>query len=270
MKTNTNLLGKRSLLSLITIVVVTLAQAHVSRAEPNNGDKIIIGEIAEIAGGTAATWARVNGGGKVIWVGLTIPLSMVENMPPRGSGPAGAVAVLNFPPLVQETTYFNHAEIHSNRQGHPAGGADPHRYEAPHFDFHFYNSPVADVWTIPGGLFFSRVPAERLPAGYAQPEPFSIPQMGRHAQSLKELGASDDDHWLYTTLAGFLPDASYMHFLEPMITQELLLTRQNFSLPVPTPAVLGRATNYPTECEVHYDKDADAYHIVFKGFEPIE
>src|SRR5215510_4811161 len=88
MKTNTNLVGKRSLLSLISIVVVTLAQAHVSRAVAGNEDKIIIGETGQIAGGTAATWARVNGAGKVIWVGLTIPLSMVENMPAPGTGPA--------------------------------------------------------------------------------------------------------------------------------------------------------------------------------------
>src|SRR2546427_11145746 len=105
MKTNTNLLGKRSNLSLVALIAVAVACTHTARGEPNNGDKIIIGETAEIVGGTAATWARVNGGGKVIWVGLTIPLSMVENMPTPGAGPAGAVAVLNFPPVVRETTY---------------------------------------------------------------------------------------------------------------------------------------------------------------------
>jgi hypothetical protein len=71
-------------------------------------------------------------------------------------------------------------------------------------------------------------------------------------------------------IAGFLPDASYMHFLEPMVTFDFLLLRQNFTLPVPQPAVLGRATQYPTEFGVLYDKDLDAYHTVFKGFESIE
>ena len=92
--------------------------------------------------------------------------------------------------------------------------------------------------------------------------------MGRHAGPLTEFTATD--HWLATMIAGFLPDASYMHFIEPMVTTELLLKRENFTLPVPQPAVLGRATQYPTECVVAYDKDADAYHIVFKGFESIE
>ena len=94
--------------------------------------------------------------------------------------------------------------------------------------------------------------------------------MGRHCSSLEERAATEEDHWLYTMIAGFLPDASYIHFLEPMITQEFLLLRENFTMPVPMPAVLGRATSHPTQFVIHYDKDADAYHLVFKGFEPIE
>ncbi|MCI0539513.1 MAG: hypothetical protein L0Z50_30245, partial [Verrucomicrobiales bacterium] len=102
-----------TVLSTYFVILAALACTSVCRAAPGGGDKIIIGETTQIAGGTVATWARVNGGGKVIWVGLTIPLSMAENMPPPGPGPLGAVAVLYFPPVVQATTYFNHAEVHS-------------------------------------------------------------------------------------------------------------------------------------------------------------
>ena len=239
-------------------------------APAGSDDKFIAGDSVAVGGGTVSTWARVNGGGKVIWVGLTIPLSMAENMPAPGTGPAGAFAVLNYPANVQETTYFNHAEIQGNEHGHPTNPvyAQTNRYLAAHFDIHFYNVPVADVFSIPPGLFFTPAPADRVPFGWAQPEARSVPQMGRHAGPLTEFNATD--HWLATMIVGFLPDASYMHFIEPMVTRELLLRRENFTLPVPQPAVLGRATQYPTECVVAYDKDADAYHIVFKGFEPIE
>ena len=257
----------KPLIAAVCLVAAALSVSP-SAALAGPGEKIIVGETAQIAGGTAATWARVNGGGKVIWVGLTIPLSMVENMPPPGPGPLGAVAVLNFPPVVQATTYFNHVEIHSNREGHGSGTVDPHRYEVPHFDLHFYSIPLANVWPIPPGFFFANVPADRLPEGYGQPEPFSVPEMGRHAATLDELSATD--YWLLTMIAGFLPDASYMHFLEPMITQEFLLRRGNFTLPVPMPAVLGHSTRYPTECVGQYNKDTDAYNIVFKGFKAIE
>jgi len=199
-------------------------------------------------------------------------VSLAENPPAPGSGPAGAFAVLNYPAVAQQTTYFNHAEIQFNEHGHPAnpGYANTNRYREAHFDFHFYSIPVAEVFPIPFRPPFPplpSVPAERLPVGYAQPE-FSVPQMGRHAAPLSEFTATD--MWLATMIAGFLPDASYMHFIEPMITRDFLLLRENFTLPVPKPAVLGRATQYPTECVVAYDKDVDAYHIVFKGFEPIE
>lgn len=241
-------------------------------AHADSADKFIIGESVTVSGGTVTTWARVNGGGKVIWAGLTIPLSMVENPPTPGTGPARAVAVLNYPPVVQETTYFDHAEIHFNKHGHQANPryADIHRYEAPHFDIHLYAIPVAQVLSIPfvpPSPALAQVPAERLPDGWGQPE-FSVPQMGRHSAPLSEFTATDT--WQATVLAGFLPDASFMHFIEPMISREFLLRRKSFTLPVPTPAVLGMATQFPTECVVQYDRESDVYHIVYKGFEPIE
>jgi len=234
--------------------------------------KFIAGDSVSVGGGTVSTWARVSGGGKVIWVGLTIPASLADSPPAPGTGPAGAFAVLNYPAIVQQTTYFNHAEIQSNDHGHPAnpGYVNTNRYMEAHFDFHFYSIPVVEVFPIPFLPPFPPLPAvppERLPAGYAQPE-FSVPQMGRHAAPLSEFTAMDP--WLATMIAGFLPDASYMHFVEPMITHEFLQLRKNFTLPVPQPAVLGRYTQYPTECVVAYDKDADAFHFVFKGFEAIE
>ncbi len=258
-----------SLLSWGCTLALAVLNTELSLAEPSSNDQIIVGDTAEIAGGVAATWARVNGGGKVIWVGATIPLSIVENMPPPGSGPAGAIAVLNFPDAVQTSTYFNHLEIQSDPHGHPnPGGVDPNRYAVAHFDFHFYSIPPSDVLGIPGGPFFAEAAPELLPAGYAQPAHVSIPQLGRHAPSLAEQSATGE--FVLTLIAGFLPDASLMHFLEPMISQEFLLRRENFTLPVPMPAMLGWATQYPTEFVAQYDRDADAYHFVFKGFEPIQ
>jgi hypothetical protein len=265
----TNQPGRAMTALWLTAVMLALSNGD---ASASSGDKIVAGDSASVGGATVSTWARVNGRGKVIWAGVTIPLSLVENQPPSGTGPAGAVAVLNYPAVVQQTTYFNHAEIHSNLHGHPANPryADVHRYEAAHFDFHFYSIPAAQVLTIPfvpPSPLLPSVAADRLPAGYVQPE-FSVPQMGRHCAPLTEFTATEP--WQLTMLSGFLPDATYMHFIEPMITREFLLRRANFTLPVPTPAALGRATQYPTEFVAHYDRELDAYHFVFKGFEPIE
>ena len=72
---------------------------------------------------------------------------------------------------------------------------------------------------------------------------------------------------LFGMLAFFSFSASWVNYFLPYV---LLGSAENFTLPVPMPVELGRPTSYPTECVAHYDKDADAYHIVFKGFEPIE
>jgi hypothetical protein len=239
-------------------------------AQLGNPEKLTIGQRAIVDGSEVSTWARVNDAGRVTWVGLTMPLALVENMPGPGSGPIGAIAVLEYPAIVQATTYFNHAEIHSQPDGHPTNPeyVDANRYAAPHFDFHFYALPESEVRTIPFGFFFSEVTAHQLPKFYAQPEPLSVPEMGRHSAPLREFTATDD--WQATMLAGFLPDASYMHMLEPMVTREFLLQRRTFVMQVPRPAALGRATQYPAKLWVLYDNTMDAYHFVFTGFKPIE
>src|SRR6266567_2905756 len=66
---------------ILAITATTAILAGGALALPGDSDQIIQGQSAVISGGTASTWARVNGAGKVIWVGLTIPLSMAENMP---------------------------------------------------------------------------------------------------------------------------------------------------------------------------------------------
>lgn len=239
-------------------------------AQAGNAGKIILGQTAVVAGSEVSTWARVNEAGHVIWVGLTLPLDLVENMPGPGSGPTGAIAVLAYPAVVQANTYFNHAEIHSQPDGHPTNPeyADANRYAAPHFDFHFYGIPESEVRAIPFGFFFDQVAADQLPKFYAQPEALSVPEMGRHAAPVREFTATDP--WEATMLAGFLPDASYMHLLEPMVTREFLLQRKTFVVQVPRPAALGRATHYPAELWVSYDNAMDAYHFVFTGFQPVQ
>lgn len=249
--------------------VIALIGASSVMAAPIQGkpDLFVYGESTVVHNATVSTWARVNGAGKVIWVGVTMPASLADHLPDHGSGPAGAFASLDFPPIVQQTTYLNHVGLHANPAGHATNPAyvQTDRYSAPHFDIHYYTIPEAAVFGIPPGLFFTPAPADRVPAGYAQPEPFSVPQMGRHSGPLSEFTATD--HWRATMIAGFLPDGSFMHFIEPMVTQELLVSRRNFTLPVPMPATLGQTTRYPTEFVAQYDRKTDSYSFIFKGFE---
>ena len=132
----------------------------------------------------------------------------------------------------------------------------------PHFDFHFYSIPEEQVRTIPfAPPPLPAVAANLLPAGYRQPGQSEL-EMGRHTGPLTEATATDP--WRAVMIAGFKPDGSQMHFVEPMITRATFLERQDFTLPMPIPSQFGRQTLYPTSFEAVFQ--GNAYHLVFSDF----
>jgi hypothetical protein len=241
--------------------------AAVARGRGMRGGEVVFGETAVVDGSVVAAWAVVSRkDGSVMAGGVSVPVALADTMPARGTGPAGAVASLDFPDVVRETTYFNHFEMHSEQQGHvaPPGSVNPNRNMVPHFDYHFYGIPEAEVWTIPllrPPPALAPVPAERLPAGFTQPG-FSQLQMGRHAGPAWQL--TDPNPLSIVTLAGFLPDASRMHFIEPMISRDVLLREQDFPLEVPMPQVFDRDTRYPTRSDAVFH--GGAHHFIYGDF----
>ena len=221
----------------------------------------ITGATATIGGREVSSWATIDGNNVVTEVGVTLPLGVIQNPPAQpGSGPLGAIAVLPFPAQAQSGTFLNHFEMHWNPDGH-----EPARYEhSPHFDLHFYAVPEADVRAIAPGVDPAPPAADRVPDGYLYPGPNAlVPQMGVHAVSKAEFapGAPPFDA---SMILGYYNGR--MTFVEPMITQELLLSKQTISLPIARPAVLGRATRYPTRFTGTYDARAGAYQLVLSDF----
>lgn len=243
-------------------------------------DRMIWGEVALVADETGnfhpvETWALVTPEDDVEEVGVTIPVALFDDQPlEHGVGPHGAIASVGFPELVRDSTYFDHFEMHTQPVGHeaPPFFANPNRNRLPHFDFHFYAIPESEVWEIPEirpwpNPLLPDVAPERLPLGYIQPV-FSALQMGRHSNPVYSM--LDPAPLETTMIAGFLPDGQKMHFIEPMISREFLLERNDFELPVPMPQEFGRLMRYPTKCEAEYDPLLDAYHFVFSKFVLVE
>ena len=241
--------------------------AAVAQGRGMRGGRVVFGETAVVDGSVVAAWAVVSRkDGAVTAVGVSVPIELAQQMPARGAGPAGAVASLDFPAVVRETTYFNHFEMHSEQIGHvaPPGAVNPARNMVPHVDYHFYAIPEAQVWTIPllrPPPALPDVPAERLPAGFTQPG-FSQLQMGRHAGPAWQL--TDPNPLSTVTLAGYLPDASRMHFIEPMVSRDVLLREQGFPLEVPMPQVFDRDTRYPTRSEAVFH--GGTHHFIYSDF----
>lgn len=217
--------------------------------------KMVHGNKVRVGAALVTSWAKLNPGKELRVVGVTIPMSVIENPPVApGDAPHGGFMV-SFPEAVRATTFFDHFEMHWNPQGH-----EPALFQAPHFDFHFYAIPMEDVRTITA--IDPEPPAPQyLPQGFIYPgQATFLPEMGVHVLRPEIM----DQPFSAVMLGGI--HKGRMHFLEPMITRERLMKRQSFAMEIPRPETLGRATLFPGSCEVRYDAGANAYHIVFRDF----
>lgn len=242
----------------VTAAAATVAAAASLPASPVPG-RLAAGGTAVVSGQKVTSWARVAANGSVTEVGITLPLGVAQNPPSQpGTGPLGAVAVIPFPREARESTYFDHLELHWNPHGHPPACC----FGVPHFDIHFYGVPEALVRQV-APPDTAPPAAERLPAGYAYPGINEcVPEMGVHAMRPGDL--LPNGKFTAVMVAGFYKGR--MTFIEPMVTRKKLLEKRSFSLDVPRPAQLGRATQYPTRFSAAYDPAAKVYRLVFSGF----
>ena len=166
--------------------------------------------------------------------------------------------MIDFPEEVQNTTFLNHYEMHWNPNGH-----EPERYAAPHFDFHFYNQDVAQVKAVTAPDTIAPN-ANQIPTGYVYPGVMAtVPEMGVHAVAGSEF-APGAPPFSASMVLGYYKGK--MTFVEPMITQAALLTKQTITLNIPRPEVLGQTTRYPTKFTAVYDAQLDAYQCTLSDF----
>lgn len=225
--------------------------------------RLILGTRQNVSGQNVTSWAREGADGSLLAVGVTVPLAVFANPPAKpGAGPHGAIAVLNFPKRVQQTSYFNHLEMHWNPNGHEPACC----WGVPHFDLHFFGIPEKSVRAI-GDKDPAPPTAAQIPVGYIYPgAKESVPQMGVHAVLPENVTPG---HVMKADmLAGFWNGE--MHFIEPMITRKVFLQKKSFTLPVPRPQELKRRTLYPTRFIARYDGKARAYHFVYSGFQMMQ
>ncbi len=237
-------------------LAVLLAAGGARQAAAEAQERIERGPAVRLAGGQAATWARLDERNTPVQVGVTISYGVLVNPPAEpGTGPAGAIAVVDFPQAVQAATFLNHFELHWEAQGHL-----PQPFTVPHFDLHFYRLPPALVERIIGP---DRDPpgASRIPGNYLYLGAGGFtPQMGTHAVN------PDDLKRPFTAVMVLGYSGGRLNFLEPMITASWLRERRDVSLDVPVPRVLDGRTLCPTRFDAYYDADTDSYQFVFGGF----
>lgn len=209
-------------------------------------------------------------GSQVTAVGVSVPLRAIEGAPEQTPmvWPPATAAILSFSDAVVSATGFQGVTINWESMGHP-----PLPFLTPHFDFHFYYIPAGERTAIDCGN--DRKP-ETLPAGFAMPDEslppelaslagtdtligVCVPEMGMHA--IRQTDIDQEGPFDATMIVGYY--ATSPIFFEPMVSREMLLRRQSFSLDIPP--VPGLA-DQPAEFRAEYDAGSDAYLFSFSGF----
>lgn len=228
------------------------------------------GECGTAFAAQVCTWARMQGE-KVIDVGALVPLASIENAPKEAAmtWPPVSVATLALPGAVQQETGLTELTMFWEAMGHPPGP-----YLTPHFDFHFYMVPPADVAAIdcsdpakPATLAAAySLPDVPLPpematlTGVPSLVGLCVPTMGMHSLLTAELESKEPFHG--SMVIGYYHGKPI--FVEPMLTREMLLERRSFDLPVPR--IPGASGRYPRTFHAEYDGQQKAYRFVWSGF----
>lgn len=226
---------------------------------------VVDGPCGDVYGASVCTWAEVEGD-QVVRVGATIPLAAIQNAPDDAEmvWPPELAALVHLPDVARDQMGIHHVKIYWEAHGHPPGP-----YLTPHFDFHFFTITAEETNAIDCSDLSK--PTE-LPEGYASPDVdipgigiligLCVPGMGMHALLEEEM----ESEVLFegTLVVGYYADAPI--FFEPMITRDLLLQRQTFSLDFPTIVGAGSGVVLPTKFDAVYDAEASAYRFVFSGF----
>lgn len=219
----------------------------------------------DLLGAEVCTWAVLHDGA-VTQVGLDLPLSVVEAVPADApmTWPPQPLANLAFPDEAVAATGLTYAGIYWESHGHPPGP-----FLTPHFDLHFYSVGQEAVQAM--DCMDESKPAG-LPEGYELPDltipelgtlvGTCVPSMGMHAipaADLEQTGLFEA-----TMIVGYYGGSPI--FIEPMIAQDFLLQRADFSLDVPSVEGVAEGVSLPGAFQAEYEEEQDSYRFVFSGF----
>jgi Domain of unknown function (DUF5602) len=177
------------------------------------------GKKVKLGNGYIRTWINVSSHDKPLAIGLEMTEGALENLPQDPEDFAASSFILPLPTPASCLTPYNHMYVNWNVHGHEPPGV----YDLPHFDFHFYQSSIAEQTSIPpyevAPAGFDNLPSlDYLPELYVR-TPGGVPAMGTHWGDLRSPefnGMSFTHTFIYGTYKGKVT------FLEPMITHALI------------------------------------------------
>ena len=230
------------------------------------------GSCADAFKAPVCTYAKMKGK-TLVEAGAVVPLASIENSPKTApmAWPPVADAVANMPDSALKQSGLTHLTFYWEADGHPPGA-----FMTPHFDFHFYLVPPAEVaamdckdLTKPAALpaaFTLR--DEELPPdmqkmmGVKSLVGLCVPGMGMHSLLTSEYERKDAFEG--SMVIGYYKGKAV--FIEPMIAKATLMKKASFDIPMPD--VPGLTGAHPTKFHAEWDAAGNSYKFMFTGFTP--
>lgn len=256
--------AKRIALAITVLLGATAAAAAVGRDATTTSRSC-----ADVLQSKVCTWAVMQGE-EAVELGATVPMSLLRSVttPSEMVWPPQELVSVPVPKDARNALGFDHMAINWEAFGHP-----PESFVTPHFDFHFYNVGSETVAAIDCS---DESKPSVLPSGYALPDVdvpgmgtfigLCVPHMGMHAMLTDEV--DDTAPFEASMMVGYYGGQPI--FIEPMVSRELLLKGQSFSLPVPSVGGLPEGVRYPTRFRAEYDEASKQYQLIFSGFRATE
>lgn len=258
----------RSLMALGSILLVASC-AEPPAEDPPPAEEVattsrIEGSCGQVYGADVCTWATLDGD-RIVEFGATIPMASVEGADPEAPflWPPAVAATVAMPEIVRERYGVTDLKVYWESHGHPPGP-----YLIPHFDYHFYVKAADEIDAIDCS---DTSKPTALPAGYALPDieipelgnlvGLCVPEMGMHA--LLESEMESEETFDGTMVIGYY--ATEHIFFEPMVSKDLMMAGQSFTLPMPEVPNTGPGVVLPTRFEAVYEPETSAYQFVFSG-----
>ncbi len=211
-------------------------------------------EFEPMEGVTVAS--SVNLDGEIAEISASVPKAVLKRFQREERN---GVAHVDYDDEVTEQTFFRHAGMDYNAQGH----GPPGQNDLPHIDIHFYGIDQAtrEAITCQG----EPMPADnRVPEGVevnVTGEPFGgcVKAMGAH-------GGVPYDRLTANMIYGYHDGA--LIFVEPMIDIDLVTSEERIELDIPLPAVVGRETRMATRFVTRHA--GDQYVFVLTDFVDVQ
>lgn len=254
-----------ALVSSLAILAACASDQDEPPAEETPVVSLVEGSCGNVHEASVCSWARLEGD-RITEVGATVPLASIEGADPEAPflWPPVEAATIAMPPVVQERLGIQDLKIYWESHGHPPGP-----YMVPHFDYHFYVRPAAEINAIDCS---DASKPDEIPTGYDLPDidipelgnliGLCVPEMGMHALLASEM--ESEEPFDGTMVIGYY--AGEPIFFEPMVSHELLMTQESFTLDMPGIPNVPPGVVMPTRFEAVYDEAASAYEFVFSGF----